>query len=738
MPVTIKCPNPNCGNSLEIAKPQLGLAVRCHRCSQSFPVTPSDVFTRSNTPGAAGGDTEPASAPDYPARVGRFQIEARLGSGGFGTVYRAIDPTMRRQVGLKVPHPDALSGSEGAERFFREARAAGGLHHPNIVSIYETGGQVPNIYMVLAFIEGPTLAQMIAEKPLEPREAARIARRLAEALAYAHSRGVVHRDVKPSNVLVDNTGEPYLADFGLAHLQEASRQLTRDGKYVGTPAYIAPEVINGSERANLPVSDQYALGVLLYELLCGRVPFEGPPDVVMFHTCQTKPGLPSQHRPGVPRDLELICMKCLAKDPRQRYASTEDMAEDLGRLLDGKPVRARPVGRVKRAWHWCRRHPVVASLLAVVLFGAILSGVVLRLETADGTLVVEINDKEVEARIKDGKLILTGPDGKVRYTLTPGDRNKQLAAGPYKIRVEGAAGLVLDTSEFTLTKGGQVTVRVTLEPKAEVKKVPVAAKKDLPVMDADRTAAEYVLSRGGWVQVNDEPRQIRVVAELPKMPFRPTVVVLIESQQVNAAGFAAFKGCIHMLFLNLENTSADDACVSFLKDCKSLKDLNLAGTRVSDAGLAHFKGCTQLTTLKLWAMPNITDAGMAHFKECKKIESLNLGRTKVGDTGLANFEGCKDLTQLVLFGTQVTDAGLKQLAPFTKLAGLSLHDTGIKDEGLKALAPLTNLTTLGLYGTKVTGAGLKELAPFTKLTTLALGRSQVKDAGLKDRRTARS
>jgi WD40 repeat protein len=310
-----------------------------------------------------------------PSSIGRFQVRARVGAGAFGTVYRAYDPQLDREVALKVPLSGTLDDPQQAERFLREARAAAQLRHPHIVPLFEAGGQPPDCYLVSAFIEGRTLASALQGGPFESRAAARIVRDLAEALAYAHRLGIVHRDVKPANVILDAREQPHLLDFGLARRLDTAERLTQEGALVGTPAYMAPEQVTGRRAEDAPASDQYSLGVLLYELLTGRTPHDGPPEVILFNVLRVEPPPPRSVNPRVPRDLETICLKAMARDPRQRYASALALAEDLDRFAAGEPIRARRAGPVRRALRWAARHPVPVASAAVGLLAVVTAAV---------------------------------------------------------------------------------------------------------------------------------------------------------------------------------------------------------------------------------------------------------------------------------------------------------------------------------------------------------------------------
>jgi tRNA A-37 threonylcarbamoyl transferase component Bud32 len=308
-----------------------------------------------------------------PARVGRFEVRECLGEGAFGTVYRAYDPRLDREVALKLPRAGTLDTPTRVKRFLREAKAAARLTHPHVVPVYDAGQADGRYYIASAYVAGSTLAAALDDGPFEPRRAAAIVRDLAGALAYAHGEGVVHRDVKPANVLLDADGRPHLADFGLAYSGDGTDRLTQEGALLGTPAYMSPEQAAGRGEP-LPASDQYSLGVVLYELLCGRTPFQGPAVVLLCRAVRDAPEPPSCVNPAVPTQLEAVCLKTLEKDPARRYPGCGDLADDLGRWLDGQPVRTRPLGAVARGLRWCRRRPLVVGLAAAVALCLLLTG----------------------------------------------------------------------------------------------------------------------------------------------------------------------------------------------------------------------------------------------------------------------------------------------------------------------------------------------------------------------------
>ncbi len=310
------------------------------------------------------------SAKDFaeqtaPRQIGRFILRAKLGTGTTGRVYLADDPLLERQVALKVARVSE-DDPELPARFAREAKTIARLRHPSIVPLFEGGVSGNDLYIAAEYVPGKPLACVLAESPPDLRRAVDWVRQIALALDYAHSEQIVHRDVKPANILIDSQGSPRLIDFGLARSLADDAALTADGTLLGTPAYTSPEQARGDLKAIGPASDQYSLGVVLYELLTGRVPFDGPVHTLVLQIVEQEPEHPRRLKPAIPRDLEVICLKCLAKDPAERYPSSGDLAADLGRWLAGELIAARQAPAWEAVWRWARRNRLVASLTGAV------------------------------------------------------------------------------------------------------------------------------------------------------------------------------------------------------------------------------------------------------------------------------------------------------------------------------------------------------------------------------------
>ncbi len=330
---------PHCHNPIELVDDSSLRELACPSCGSSI-----NLLGVESTATFAGGVHS----------VAHFKLLDRVGIGHFGEVWKARDTQLDRIVALKVPRKDQLD-SEETEKFFREARAAAQLKHPHIVSVFEVGRAGETIFIASEFVTGANLREWLTGQRLTLRESSELCLKIAQALQHAHEAGVIHRDLKPSNIMIDMQGEPHIMDFGLAKREAGEITMTMDGQILGTPAYMPPEQAAGKGHEADARSDIYSLGIILYELMTGELPFRGDTRMIIVQILQEEPPMPRALNNRIPRDLETICLKCMEKEPSHRYASAKDVIADIEKFLKGERISARPTGFLARTLLWARR-----------------------------------------------------------------------------------------------------------------------------------------------------------------------------------------------------------------------------------------------------------------------------------------------------------------------------------------------------------------------------------------------
>lgn len=362
---------PNCQHPIRIEEEDRSInatqdtvdGVTCPSCNSRFSLSAEETTTFN---------------PKSGMKVGHFDVLEVLGEGAFGTVFKCFDTELNRFVAIKVPREGRVT-ADSSKLFLREARSAAAINHPNVIAVYEVGQHADGFYIASEFIDGVTLSEILKLRAYSPKEAAELMVKLLRAVQVFHDKGIVHRDMKSGNILIDTQGEPHIADFGLAR-REGPQEITvtHDGKIIGTPAYMSPEQARGDTKAITASSDQYSLGVIFYELLTRDRPFHATNSRTLLHRILTEqPRNPRSVNKAVPVDLDTICVKALEKDPAERYSSVGEMADDVQRFLDSRPILARPASSILKLQRWAARNPMVAALSSIVSVLVIVAGLLL-------------------------------------------------------------------------------------------------------------------------------------------------------------------------------------------------------------------------------------------------------------------------------------------------------------------------------------------------------------------------
>ncbi len=390
--------------------------------------------------------------------IGDYQVMSELGRGGMGVVYKAKHRKLNRIVALKMILAGKHSGGEALQRFIAEARAVAHLQHPGIVQIFDIGEHQALPYFSLEFVEGKDLHRDLNGQPRDARSSAVMVEQLCVAMQYAHDNRILHRDLKPANILLDASGKPKITDFGLAKNVDAEGSgATSDGTIMGSPSYMPPEQARGELSSITPRSDLYSLGAILYQMLTGRPPFitDRPLDTVM-QVVNNDPVQPRDLQPGIPVDVETICMKALQKDQAQRYVNCNELAADLRRFLNGEPIHARPVSRLERAWRWCKRNPKVAVPSTVASFFIIATAFISTWawsETSAQAAIIAkerdtVKEQRDEVRKQKAEVEVQRDEAKRQETIA----NQQTILAQQKEELaKKQANLALDSMQFLLT-----------------------------------------------------------------------------------------------------------------------------------------------------------------------------------------------------------------------------------------------------------------------------------------------
>lgn len=385
--LVIRCPH--CCNGVELLAETPFEDITCHDCGSTFNLV----------------DREKLTTAAAPKSVGRFLLEKKLGAGGFGSVWLARDGDLDRIVAVKIPRKGQLSPFE-MEQFYREARAAAQLRHPHIVPVHEVGRDGDTVFIVSDYIEGQSLSDWMEGRRINHRDIAQLVAKIADALHYAHQQGIIHRDFKPSNVMIDPAGEPHLMDFGLARREAGEVTMTVDGQILGTPTYMSPEQASGQGHWADRRTDVYSFGVMLFKLLTDELPYRGSIQrQIQQRLTEDAPDPRSLNR-FIPRDLSTIVLKCLERDPNKRYLTAAAVADELRRFLRSEPIKARPISRVARVARWSQRKPALAAsilLTALLAIGGPLAAWRIEKQRQNLSALVKEKNNVIKQGVDDAK-----------------------------------------------------------------------------------------------------------------------------------------------------------------------------------------------------------------------------------------------------------------------------------------------------------------------------------------------
>ncbi len=775
-----------------------------------------------------------------PVVLGDYIILDRIGHGGMGQVYKARHRRMDRIVALKTL-PDELAGdSDALARFHREVKAAARLSHPHIVTAHDAREDNGIHYLVMEYVPGNDLAKHVkSHGPMSPLAAVQCILQAAKGLEYAHQQGVVHRDVKPNNLLLsgglrdesrgvlqdpssatfsqpstlDSRPMVKVLDMGLARIdhpdgdpRKSLKDLTASGAVMGTIDYMAPEQAENTHNADQR-SDIYSLGMTFYYLLTGKTAYSGSTvmERLLAHREQPIPSLEDSLKTlndvsGAKaetsvthwRGLDDIFRKMVAKKPNDRYQTMSHLIAELEPLtavmgVEDQAVRtaqgttvtreasetgsstpeAPPSSQRESAATSLRAVTVVSTAddtlhdvayektvqmtaetrsdtpprigsplqwltLAFVLIGIAVAGVVYRVQTDHGTIVVEIEDESIAAQLTASGLEVfdvNDPDKKwtVNLAATGAAVTDNIPSGDYQIpempgvelHITDSNGAEYSGREFKLTRGEEIRIRITAE-------ATIAVDIDETDPEADRRAAEYVLSVGGAVRVDDDTTEIKSADQLPTEPFRLTAVLLFNNQEVTDAGLAACQGCVHVTELDLGDTPITDEGLLNFAGIRKLTKLSLYRVAVSDAGLEAFRNCD---CTGLWELlldtSQVTDIGLAHFHGCEQLLSLHLGGIENADAAVAIFQDCNLLQRIHFGGMPVTDEGLAYFHDCSDLEAISVYRTDVTDAGVSPFHLCENLNSLGVELTQVTDAGLAPFIDCEHLTNIDVRQTTV-------------
>ena len=637
--------------------------------------------------------------PGIGDRIDRYVIKNVLGKGGFGTVYRAYDPQLERDVAIKIPYAHFWTTEEERHRLLHEARAAASLTHPNVCPIYEAREDRGRPFIAMAWIDGRPLSRLLDYQTLSEQDAVMLVRQISLTVEEAHRAGAVHRDLKPANIMIDNRGNPILTDFGIALRAGMDDDDSQgSGERAGTPAYMSPEQVRGEQVG--PSSDIYSLGVVFYLLLTGKRPFNGTTDEVLEQILHQTPEPPSNLRADIDPRVEAICLTALNKKVTDRFASMRDMAEALSEVVEQKD-----------------------SLTLSSLVDATLS------DLAKETTVRSERQKQVPP--------------------SSGERKWRKAVGVGLLFIV-VCGAVFGASSYLWPSTQESGVaewlsvhKIPYQVETNGRVISVQQPTDLPNAPFRITSVDF----SHWRRLQDEDfEQLKDLSHLQELRLSDTSVgdaaldhiqdlhtlelLWIDRTQITDTGLVKLKSLRKLRSLSCNGTRIFGNGLSALARHPCLARLSLKQTSVGDKHLQHVGAITTLTHLWLDDTP-LTDSGLVKLASLSELELLSLSETDINGSGLGYLSTLPALNTLLLKKTELRDANLVNLGSFPTLTHLYVDETEFGNDGLSAVVDAApTLERLSLGFTKVTGISFEALTRLSHLEMLTLDNLPMRRRGL--------
>lgn len=726
---------------------------------------------------AAGSPTtSPNSPTESPLSIGRYQIRATLGSGGFGTVYRAYDPQLDVEVALKVPIRGTFPSLADKERFFREARSAVTIRHPGICPVYEVGETPEGVcYLSLGYVPGESLAERIRRHgPPSVSQAVRWVMDLATAMAEAHHCGVIHRDLKPANILLDARSRPVITDFGLARrFTNQDELLTQEGQILGTPAYMSPEQAQGRHSAVGPLSDQYSLGVILYELLTGRRPYQGSLLDVLNQIGRVVPPAPRSIVPGLDIGLEAICLRAMAAESTERWPDMESLARALNDWLNSTAAQTsdRPGETITQlivqqrrslaAWFSTgkagsndsgiggRRSALVglAAASLALAFGVIMvmtSRGTVRIAVHDPALGVQVNGREVSIAELDHPLTLwTGEHQlRVRYgEMTVETRQFTIHRGAnpqLEISYTPAGAVDVTTPDSPAESAGTLPPASSASVAAAPTRAATIGDPPAPVLTtSQQTIADWLFPGRGslYYSIGQGTRAARSRSDLPPVPWQ-----LIELHETKPRAWTselrqALRQQHSLAGLDLRGDQLQDADYQLLTELPELTSLSIHGGTPTSEQLAMIGRLSNLTLLRLHDIPV---AELSMFRNLSQVSVLwvsyspGFGPADDRPMVLDGLDQMPAITDLNLGGARLSTADVQHLTRLPRLTRLHLGQTDLTADGLVQLAQCPALQAIFLDHTNVNDFAVETFlnATGSRLYGLSLDHTTITDTAI--------